>query len=240
MDARRVDERNLPHPDHAHLGPVAELGHQLLELRCDAEEVRAVDLVYLDAPGDGQVFLVYGDVQAGARVDLVADYGDFGRFHYALHKQHAGDQQTDFDSDGQYAGQTGHRDVLRQRHQEQQDQQQHDRVDDSGYRRPSPVVDVGHRAGDRSRCGNTAEQRRHQIGRSLRDQFGIRVVAVACYADSNDSMAPSTAIVTATGNRFLIASQFSSGTAAPGRLDRIVKRSPIVSMPSMPPYRFRK
>ena len=167
------------------------------------------------------MFLVYGDVQAGARVDLVADYGDFGRFHYALHKQHAGDQQTDFDSDGQveqhgqreseqkhrhvrariaeqrperppaahvvrhddqYAGQTGHRDVLRQRHQEQQDQQQHDRVDDSGYRRPSPVVDVGHRAGDRSRCGNTAEQRRHQIGRSLRDQFGIRVVAVACYA----------------------------------------------------------
>ena len=75
---------------------------------------------------------------------------------------------------------------------------------------------------------------------SVFESWRSPVTPSATVADSNDSMAPSTAIVTATGNRFLIASQFSSGTAAPGRLGRIVKRSPIVSMPSIPPYRFRK
>ena len=60
----------------------------------------------------------------------------------------------------------------------------------------------------------------------------------ATVAESKDSMAPNTAIVMATGNKFLMASQFSEGTTASGNSELIVKRSPMVSIQSMPPYTF--
>ena len=61
----------------------------------------------------------------------------------------------------------------------------------------------------------------------------------ATAADSNDSMAPSTAMVMATGNRFFTASQLRVGTVASGKAAWMLKRSPIVSMQVMPPYCLR-
>ena len=60
----------------------------------------------------------------------------------------------------------------------------------------------------------------------------------ATVADSKDSMAPSTAIVMATGNKFFIASQSRAGITASGSSARMLKRSPMVSIQSMPPYTF--
>ena len=48
-------------------------------------------------------------------------------------------------------------------------------------------------------------------------------------ADSKDSMAPSTAIVMATGNKFFIASQSKAGITASGSSARMLKRSPVDS-----------
>lgn len=44
----------------------------------------------------------------------------------------------------QHACQAGHWDILRQRHQEQEDQQQYDGMDDACDRRAAAVVDIGH------------------------------------------------------------------------------------------------
>ena len=64
------------------------------------------------------------------------------------------------------------------------------------------------------------------------------VTPSATVADSNDSIAPNTAIVMATGNKSLMASQLRVGMAASGNSDLMVKRSPMVSMESMPAYVF--
>ena len=58
----------------------------------------------------------------------------------------------------------------------------------------------------------------------------------ATVADSSDSMAPSTAIVTAGPTNPLIVSHVSSGTTAPGRVELMLKRSPMVSMVVTPAY----
>ena len=60
--------------------------------------------------------------------------------------------------DDQHTSQTGHRDVLCQRHEEEEDEQQHGSVDDTSHRRATAIIDVGHRTGDGSSGGNTAEE----------------------------------------------------------------------------------
>ena len=66
------------------------------------------------------------------------------------------------------------------------------------------------------------------------------VTPSATVADNNDSIAPKTAMVIATGNKSLMASQLSAGMVASGNSDLIVKRSPMVSMVSIPAYVFNK
>ena len=65
------------------------------------------------------------------------------------------------------------------------------------------------------------------------------IIPSATVAESNDSIAPSAAIVTATGNRFLMASQLSAGISAFGSCELMEKRSPIVSILSMPRKLFK-
>jgi hypothetical protein len=66
--------------------------------------------------------------------------------------------------------------------EEQRDQQQRQRVDDPGHRRPAAVPNVGSRPGDRAGGGDAAEDRRDQIGDTLRDQLHVRAVAAADHA----------------------------------------------------------
>lgn len=113
-------------------------------------------------------------------------------------------------------------------------------MNDSGYRCLTSVVDIRHGTGDSSGGRNTSEQRSYDIGCSLCNQFCIGIVAVAItpsatVADNSDSIAPNTAMVIATGNNSLIASQSNAGTTASGNSDLMVKRSPIVWMQSIPP-----
>ena len=56
----------------------------------------------------------------------------------------------------------------------------------------------------------------------------------ATAAESSDSMAPSMAMIMAGWARRVMLSQVIRGTSGCGRADEMVKRSPMVSMPSMP------
>ena len=79
----------------------------------------------------------------------------------------------------QHACQASHGNVLRQGHEEKEDEQQHHSVHDARYRRASAVVDVGHGAGNGTRGGNAAEERRRDVGNALPYEFGVGVVVVA-------------------------------------------------------------
>ncbi len=218
VQARRVHEGHLPHPDHADTGLVAHAHHDAVELVGDAEEERAVDLVDLHATRDGQfLFLLLVRLVLLRQVDHVGSDRDACRLGHTAHEEEHGDQESDLDGDrqveddrqqegdeqdgdvalrvlhqrpegtplahvvgddDQHAGQAGHRDVLRQRSEEEQDEQQHDGVDDAGDRAAAAVVDVGHRAGDGAGDGDAAEDRDDDVGRALGDQLGVRVVAI--------------------------------------------------------------
>ena len=73
---------------------------------------------------------------------------------------------------------------------------------------------------------------------SVLESWRSPITPSATVADNSDSIAPNTAMVTATGNKFLMASQFNVGTTASGSSELIVKRSPMVGMQSIPPYIF--
>ena len=101
MDTCGVDERNLAHTDDAYFGAVAELCHHFLELRCNAEEVRAVDFVHLYAFRDDKMLFIRCDVRFGVRVYFILDNRNFSRLHHTAHEEHAGDDQTHFDGNCQ-------------------------------------------------------------------------------------------------------------------------------------------
>ena len=73
---------------------------------------------------------------------------------------------------------------------------------------------------------------------SVLESWRSPITPSATVADSSDSIAPNTAMVIATGNNSLIASQSNAGTTASGNSDLMVKRSPIVWMQSIPPKVF--
>ena len=52
-------------------------------------------------------------------------------------------------------------------------------MDDTRNRRLSPIVDISHGTCDGSGSGNTSEDGRQDIGRTLCYQFGIGIVSVA-------------------------------------------------------------
>ena len=81
--------------------------------------------------------------------------------------------------DDEHTGQTGHGDILRQRHEEQEDEQQHGCMDDACNGRAAAVVDVGHRTGDGTRGRYAAEDGRRQVGQTLGDKFCVGVMTVA-------------------------------------------------------------
>ena len=70
-------------------------------------------------------------------------------------------------------------DKLRQRHEEQQDKQQNDRMDHTRYRRTSAIIYIRHRPRDSTGSRNTAEQRRYHIRDTKRNQLSIRVMMIA-------------------------------------------------------------
>lgn len=78
--------------------------------------------------------------------------------------------------------QAGHRDVAGQRHEHQEDEQQHGGMDDARYRSAAAVVDVGHGTGNGAGGGNTAEERRTDVGNALADEFLVGVVVVTAHA----------------------------------------------------------
>ena len=60
VDACRVDERHLTHPDDTDLRTVAEACHDVLELGGNAEEVGTVDFIHFYAFGNDKVLFGSG------------------------------------------------------------------------------------------------------------------------------------------------------------------------------------
>jgi hypothetical protein len=69
-----------------------------------------------------------------------------------------------------------------QRGREQQHEQQRQRVHDAGHGRLRARADVGRRARDRARRGQSAHERRQHVGDALRGQLDVGIVPVARHA----------------------------------------------------------
>ena len=70
----------------------------------------------------------------------------------------------------------GERDIDSIWHEEEIDQQEDDGMDDSGNRRLSAVVDVGHGSRNGSGGRDSAEHRRDDVGNTFTDEFGVGIV----------------------------------------------------------------
>ena len=81
--------------------------------------------------------------------------------------------------DDKHTSQTSHGDILCQRHEEQEDEQQHGSVDDASHGRTTTVVDIRHRSGDGTCRWDTAEDGRRQIGKALGDELSVGIMTVA-------------------------------------------------------------
>ena len=68
---------------------------------------------------------------------------------------------------------------MRQWHEQQENEQQHDGMHDSGHGGASPVIDIRHGTGDGAGGRDTAEDGGEDVGDALSHQFLIRVVMVA-------------------------------------------------------------
>ena len=102
VDAGGVDEGHAAHADDAHLGMVGHARHEVFKLVGDAEEVGAVDFVYLYALGDDEVFLfveLYVDFFGG--VNLVGNEFHLGGLGHAAHEEQTGDDEAHLDGNGE-------------------------------------------------------------------------------------------------------------------------------------------
>ena len=54
-------------------------------------------------------------------------------------------------------------------------------MNDAGHRSSTAVVDIGHGAGNGSRTGDSAEERRTEIGHTLTDELLIGIVVIASH-----------------------------------------------------------
>ena len=77
----------------------------------------------------------------------------------------------------QHAGERGERDVGNELGAGEHDAEQHDRVDDRRQAGGRAGLHVHGRTGDRTGGRHPTEQRRHDVGEALADQFAVRVVA---------------------------------------------------------------
>ena len=133
------------------------------------EEQTGTDESYLD--GDGEV-------EDDGEEEGQQQHGDVA-LGVAHHGHEGAPAAHTVGNDDEHACQTSHRDILCQRHKEQEDDQEHDRMDDAGNGCASAVVDIGHRAGDGTCGGDAAEEGRSDVGQSLTDEFSVGVVVVA-------------------------------------------------------------
>lgn len=72
-----------------------------------------------------------------------------------------------------------HRDILCQRHEEEEYQEQYDRMDDTCHRGLSSVIDIGHGPGDCAGGRDAAENRGDHVGDAEGDEFGVGIMFVS-------------------------------------------------------------
>ena len=152
--------------DDAHVGGLTHAAHE--------EEAGAYES-HLDG---------YGEVEDYGEEEREQQYCDVA-LRVLEHCEERAPSAHAIGNDYQDACEACHRDETCQGHEEEEDEQQHGSMNDSGYRRAPSVVDIGHRARYGSRCWYSAEERRGEVGDALSDEFGIRVMMVACNAVGN-------------------------------------------------------
>ena len=96
-----VHEGYFPHADDADEGLVADDFHALVEFVGDAEEEGTVDFIYFHAGRHGKFFVFMGDFALAGEVYHVFGDGYFRGFAHPFHEEHHGEQQPDFDGNGE-------------------------------------------------------------------------------------------------------------------------------------------
>ena len=119
-----------------------------------------------------------GEVEDDGEEERQEQHGDVA-LGIACHCQERTPATHAIGNDDEYASQTGHRDVLCQRHEEQEDEREHDGMNDASHWSASAIVDVGHGAGDGSCSGNAAKDGRGDVGDALSDELRVGIVVVA-------------------------------------------------------------
>ena len=109
-----------------------------------------------------------GEVEDDGKEECEQQYGDVA-LRIAQHSQERTPATHAIADNDEYTGQTGHRDILGERHEEQEDKHQYGSMDNACDRRTSAIVDVGHGAGYGTGGRNAAEEGRGNIGNALPD-----------------------------------------------------------------------
>ena len=146
--------------DNLHVGSLSHTTH---------EQQTSADQSHLDSDGKVED---YSKQECYYQYDNIA----LGVLHYRSERTPSTHVVT---YDYQHTSQTCHWDILGQRHQEQEYHQQHCCMHDTSYWGTSTIVDVGHCTCDGTCCRDTTEDRAGQVGYTLSDKFGVRVVAIA-------------------------------------------------------------
>ena len=146
--------------DHLHIGRLCHTTH---------EEQTSANQTYLDS--DGQVEN-NGEQEGHPKYD-----------HIALRILQDAEERTPTTHiiayNHQYTSQTSHGDKLCQWHEEQEYQQQHSSVDNTGYRRTTTIINIRHGTGNGTSSRDTAKDRTGEIGHTLSNELGIRIMAIA-------------------------------------------------------------
>ena len=79
----------------------------------------------------------------------------------------------------QHTSQAGHRNEAHKAAQEEQNQEQNEGVNDTCNGSAAAIIDVGHRAGNSTRRGDTAKEGNYHIGNTVGDKLRVGVVPVA-------------------------------------------------------------
>ena len=146
--------------DDLHVGSLSHTSH---------EEQTSTEQAYLDSDGEVEDD---GEQESDPKHDNVA----LGVLQDAEERTPAAHIIAD---DDEYTGQTGHGDVLCQRHEEEENEQQHGGVDDACNGSASAVVDVGHRTGNGSRSGDASEDGTGKVGHTLGNELCVGAMTVA-------------------------------------------------------------
>ena len=102
VDSRRVYKRYLAHTDNPDARLILHPGHYIVEFACNAEEIRTVNLIYLNSVWNVEMLKVeVVELTVLIRVDFLCQHAHLGGLCHAAHAEEASHDNAHLDSDGE-------------------------------------------------------------------------------------------------------------------------------------------